>query len=39
MHVTKETFMPYAKNEGPQRSEPGEARTQGPSVLSQALYH
>ena len=23
----------------PQRSDPGEARTQSPSVLSQALYH
>ena len=25
--------------QGPQRSDAGEARTHGPSVLSQALYH
>ena len=25
--------------QGPQRSDPGEARTRGPSVSSQALYH
>ena len=25
--------------QGPQRSDAGEARTQGPSVSSQALYH
>ena len=25
--------------QGPQRSDAGEARTRGPSVLSQALYH
>ena len=25
--------------QGPQRSEAGEARTRGPSVSSQALYH
>ena len=25
--------------QGPERSDAGEARTRGPSVLSQALYH
>ena len=25
--------------QGPQRSDAGEARTHGPSILSQALYH
>ena len=25
--------------QGPQRSDPGEAQTHGPSVSSQALYH
>ena len=25
--------------QGPQHSDPGEARTRGPSVSSQALYH
>ena len=33
------TYFPAETTEGPQRSDASEARTRGPSVSSQTLYH